>query len=150
MSFSVPRCRSPICGSTRSTTSPSSSSTRRSTPCAAGCCGPKLIVKLRVAPSRCPPTGMVLTVSAMLLSSRRHLQLRRLFGFGGDARVEFVPGDHEAFVTTFADKIDAVVRLDIEGDAVADDLGQFDIDRHRHPRQRGCEVTDIDMDAEAA
>src|SRR5215831_13072439 len=36
-----------MCGSTRSTTSPSSSSTRRSTPCAAGCCGPKLIVKLR-------------------------------------------------------------------------------------------------------
>src|SRR6186997_2948326 len=36
-----------MCGSTRSTTSPSSSSTRRSTPCAAGCCGPKLMVKLR-------------------------------------------------------------------------------------------------------
>src|SRR5215471_17378029 len=31
----------------RSTTSPSSSRTRRNTPCAAGCCGPKLIVKLR-------------------------------------------------------------------------------------------------------
>src|SRR3954469_9052450 len=49
MSFSVPRWRSPIWGSTRSTISPSSSSTRRSTPCAAGCCGPKLIVKLRIA-----------------------------------------------------------------------------------------------------
>src|SRR6476469_4623025 len=36
-----------MCGSTRSTTSPSSSSTRRRTPCAAGCCGPKLMVKLR-------------------------------------------------------------------------------------------------------
>src|SRR5437879_4651953 len=36
-----------MCGSTRATTSPSSSSTRRSTPCAAGCCGPKLMVKLR-------------------------------------------------------------------------------------------------------
>src|SRR5580698_2293982 len=47
MSFSVPRCRSPICGSTRATTSPSSSSTKRSTPWAAGCCGPKLMVKLR-------------------------------------------------------------------------------------------------------
>src|SRR5215472_15363703 len=45
MSFSVPRCRSPICGSARSTTSPSISSTRRSTPCAAGCCGPKFIEK---------------------------------------------------------------------------------------------------------
>src|ERR1044071_7309525 len=38
-----------MCGSTRVTTSPSSSSTRRSTPCAAGCCGPKLMVKLRTA-----------------------------------------------------------------------------------------------------
>src|SRR3954465_4519336 len=47
MNFSVPRWRSPICGSTRATISPSSSSTRRSTPCAAGCCGPKLMVKLR-------------------------------------------------------------------------------------------------------
>src|SRR5437868_5363235 len=36
-----------MCGSTRSTISPSSSSTRRSTPWAAGCCGPKLMVKLR-------------------------------------------------------------------------------------------------------
>src|SRR5438034_8995157 len=36
-----------MCGSTRSTSSPSSSSTRRSTPWAAGCCGPKLMVKLR-------------------------------------------------------------------------------------------------------
>src|SRR5918994_3933951 len=60
MNFSVPRCRSPICGSTRSTTSPSSSSTRRSTPCAAGCCGPKLIVKLRMLCSvicRIPANG---------------------------------------------------------------------------------------------
>src|SRR5262249_46115711 len=36
-----------MCGSTRSTTSPSSSRTRRNTPWAAGCCGPKLMVKLR-------------------------------------------------------------------------------------------------------
>src|SRR6266566_7868604 len=34
---------------TRSTTSPSSSNTRRSTPCAAGCWGSKLRVKLRRA-----------------------------------------------------------------------------------------------------
>src|SRR4051812_15062997 len=44
--FSVPRCSRPICGSARSTTSPSISRMRRSTPCAAGCCGPKLIVWL--------------------------------------------------------------------------------------------------------
>src|SRR5262245_5253219 len=36
-----------MCGSTLSTTSPSSSSTRRSTPCAAGCWGPKFRVNWR-------------------------------------------------------------------------------------------------------
>ncbi len=41
-----------MCGSQRSTISPSSSSTSRSTPCAAGCCGPKLMLKLRI---RCSP-----------------------------------------------------------------------------------------------
>src|SRR5881394_122323 len=48
-SFSVARCRRPMCGSARWITSPSSSSTSRSTPCAAGCCGPKFIVKLRIS-----------------------------------------------------------------------------------------------------
>src|SRR3990172_7593494 len=43
-SFSVPRCSRPICGSARWMTSPSISSTRRSTPWAAGCWGPKLMV----------------------------------------------------------------------------------------------------------
>src|SRR3990170_962845 len=50
-SFSVARCSRPMCGSARWITSPSSSSTRRSTPCAAGCCGPKLMLKLRTAVS---------------------------------------------------------------------------------------------------
>src|SRR4051812_47462089 len=38
-----------MCGSAFWMTSPSISSTRRSTPCAAGCCGPKFIVKLRIS-----------------------------------------------------------------------------------------------------
>src|SRR3954464_14523158 len=38
-----------MCGSAFCTTSPSISSTSRSTPCAAGCCGPKFIVKLRIS-----------------------------------------------------------------------------------------------------
>ena len=63
ISFSVPRCNSPICGSTRSTTSPSSSSTSRSTPCAAGCCGPKLMVNLRSSPSRLPLSVSLVRVS---------------------------------------------------------------------------------------
>src|SRR6185436_6560819 len=45
-SFSVPRWSRPMCGSAFWMTSPSISSTRRSTPCAAGCCGPKFSVKL--------------------------------------------------------------------------------------------------------
>src|SRR3954466_15863479 len=48
-SFSVARCNRPICGSARWMTSPSISSTSRSTPCAAGCCGPKFSVKLRIS-----------------------------------------------------------------------------------------------------
>src|SRR5688572_389047 len=48
-SFSVARCRRPMCGSAFWITSPSSSSTSRSTPCAAGCCGPKFSVKLRIS-----------------------------------------------------------------------------------------------------
>jgi hypothetical protein len=51
-----------MCGSTRWTTSPSSSSTSRNTPCAAGCCGPKLRVKLRKA------------ASAMAASRQPHVQ----------------------------------------------------------------------------
>src|ERR1700689_972342 len=38
-----------MCGSAFWMTSPSISSTRRSTPCAAGCCGPKFMVKLRIS-----------------------------------------------------------------------------------------------------
>jgi hypothetical protein len=37
---------SPMCGSARATISPSISRIRRSTPCAAGCCGPKLMAWL--------------------------------------------------------------------------------------------------------
>src|SRR5258706_10894765 len=50
-SFSVPRCNRPMCGSARWITSPSSSSTRRNTPCAAGCCGPKFMVKFWISPA---------------------------------------------------------------------------------------------------
>src|SRR5476649_2437386 len=42
--FSMPVCRKPIVGATESTVSPSSSRTRRSTPCVLGCWGPMLTV----------------------------------------------------------------------------------------------------------
>src|SRR6185312_10203761 len=53
-SFSVARCSRPMCGSAFWMTSPSISSTRRSTPCAAGCCGPKFMVKLRISATGFP------------------------------------------------------------------------------------------------
>src|SRR5574343_637672 len=57
-SFSVARCSRPICGSARWTTSPSNSSTRRSTPWAAGCCGLKFRVKLRISAMCRIPVGV--------------------------------------------------------------------------------------------
>src|SRR5918998_6549225 len=48
--FSKPQCRYPMCGMHRTTVSPSSSSTSRSTPCVAGCCGPMLM-------SMCSPSS---------------------------------------------------------------------------------------------
>src|SRR3954463_8241947 len=42
--FSMPVWRYPIVGAHDRTVSPSSSSTRRSTPCVLGCCGPMLTV----------------------------------------------------------------------------------------------------------
>src|SRR5215207_10513250 len=133
ISFSVPRCRSPICGSTRSTTSPSSSSTSRSTPCAAGCCGPKLIVKLRSG-----------AVSAM-----SHRNLHGFVRLLGESRSELVPGDDEALVPSFADEIDAVMRTHAKRRAAAVHLGAFGIDRHLQPRRRRGRMADIDVDPEA-
>jgi hypothetical protein len=53
-----------MCGMQRITVSPSSSSTRRSTPCVAGCCGPMLMSMCSPAMSSCtsyasPSTGMM-------------------------------------------------------------------------------------------
>src|SRR5690606_9759772 len=70
-SFSVARCRRPTCGSAFWITSPSISSTRRSTPCAAGCCGPTFIVKLSIS-----ATGRTLlqlgTVAVVLANDLGH------------------------------------------------------------------------------
>src|SRR6478736_4160434 len=69
-SFSVPRCSRPMCGSALMMVSPSISSTRRSTPCAAGCCGPKFSVKLRMS-----ATAAVLQfrlVAAVVADHARH------------------------------------------------------------------------------
>src|SRR5512139_3500990 len=66
-SFSVARCSRPICGSARWITSPSSSSTSRSTPCAAGCCGPKFSVKFWISGTAgilCVQVGLVARVVA--------------------------------------------------------------------------------------
>src|ERR1051326_1552274 len=75
------------------------------------------------------------------------LQLRRLLCLGGDARIEFVPGDDETLVAAFADRVDAVVRLDLEGDAVADDFADFNIHPPRHFRPRGRQRADAAIPA---
>src|SRR5512139_3919217 len=78
-SFSVPRCRSPMCGSAFCTTSPSISSTRRSTPCAAGCCGPKFMVYLRMsAMARILPLAVLQgrLVAVVLADHPRHERAR--------------------------------------------------------------------------
>src|SRR5262245_44451437 len=54
-----------MCGSAFWITSPSISSTRRSTPWAAGCCGPKLSVKLRIS-----AIGLDLSARAAVLEHR--------------------------------------------------------------------------------
>src|SRR5215212_5834590 len=51
MVFSIPVWRYPIVGDIARTVSPSSSSTRRSTPCVLGCCGPMLTVIVSVRSS---------------------------------------------------------------------------------------------------
>src|SRR6202048_4609272 len=134
MSFSVPRCRRPICGSTRSTTSPSSSSTRRRTPWAAGCCGPKFTVKLRNCGSAidCLP---------------RHRHSRPLIV---ETCVELVPRHDEALVTAFADCVHSVVCLDRKGDARPIDGDTLGFHCHGQPRRSRGRVTHIDVHAEAA
>src|SRR5262245_66045546 len=49
--FSMPVCRNPIVGSSETIVSPSSSRTRRRTPCVLGCCGPMftVIVSVRIS-----------------------------------------------------------------------------------------------------
>src|SRR5213075_2223743 len=103
-SFSVARCSRPICGSARWITSPSISSTRRNTPCAAGCCGPKFIVMLRIS-----------ATEALLADDTRHEHTR----FDGDGLVDHalllfvvahfhLAGEREILAERMADE--AVVR----------------------------------------
>src|SRR5579862_731502 len=137
MSFSVPRCSRPICGSTRSTISPSSSSTKRSTPCAAGCCGPKLIVKLR---------RFVSDMSAHRLRG----QLHGSFGLLGHLGIEAIPRHHHALVTALADQVDAVMRLYLEHHLAAADLDAFGLDGDFESGRRRRQMADVDMGAETA
>src|ERR1700730_4643242 len=157
ISFSVPRCNSPMCGSTRSTTSPSSSSTRRSTPCAAGCCGPKLIVKLRVGTSFmrarysyacCFPYSPLATRHSLCAAG--HSPFADLLGFRRDPRLELVPLHDKAFVAPFADEVGPVVRFDPESDAWPDDFHALDIDCYGHSDRGRREVAHIDVHADAA
>src|SRR5262249_49301434 len=55
-----------MCGSQRSAISPSISTTRRSTPWAAGCCGPKFIVRVLISTSD-------MSALCRLLVARQHV-----------------------------------------------------------------------------
>src|SRR4051794_38338832 len=63
-------------------TSPSSSSTRRNTPCAAGCCGPKFSVKLRSsATDVCSHRHVFqLGLIAIVLADHTRHECARLYG----------------------------------------------------------------------
>src|SRR5882724_11274607 len=56
-----------MCGSQRSTISPSISTTRRSTPWAAGCCGPKFIVRVLISTSDMSALGRLLIARQRVL-----------------------------------------------------------------------------------
>src|SRR5260221_4337024 len=132
-SFSVARCSRPMCGSARWITSPSSSSTRRSTPCAAGCCGPKLIVKLRSA------------VSAMSAH-----QFWCGLGLFRDLGVELIPCDDHTFVAAFSNHIHAVMRTHFEDHLAATHLNALDIDFYGKASPCCRRVANIHVGAEAA
>src|SRR5262245_60712022 len=140
----------------RSTTSPSSSSTRRSTPCAAGCCGPKFMVKLRNSLSAIPIRHSLFAArhrsatrhSLLAPLSGRHHRLLGLLRLLREARMELVPGHDVTLMTTLTDRVDAVVRLDFEGDARALDRHALDLDRHRQSRRRGRGMADVDVHAD--
>src|SRR5258706_16385855 len=70
-----------MCGSAFWMTSPSISSTRRNTPCAAGCCGPKFMVRLRSSATRTSRRGAFerLLVTVVVADHARH-QGARLYG----------------------------------------------------------------------
>src|SRR5258706_5149478 len=70
-----------MCGSALWMLSLSISSTRRSTPCAAGCCGPKFMVRLRSSATRTSRRGAFerLLVTVVVADHARH-QGARLYG----------------------------------------------------------------------
>src|SRR6185295_10552915 len=116
-SFSVPRCSRPMCGSAFWMTSPSISSTRRNTPWAAGCCGPKFIVRLRISATGAP--GRILRrcalegrfVAVVVANHPRHQRARldrhRFIDdplqLGVVANLD-IPDEREVFAERIADK----------------------------------------------
>src|SRR5688572_6985312 len=126
-SFSVARCRRPMCGSAFWITSPSISSTRRSTPCAAGCCGPKFSVKFWISVTTAGPRG---AGPALLADHLRHrdprLDADRLLDDAAARRVVahfHVAGQREVLAERVADEAvvgedTAQVRVPAEQDPV--------------------------------
>src|ERR1700736_1681936 len=89
--FSMPVWRYPIVGEHETTVSPSSSSTRRSTPCVLGCCGPMFTVIVSVRSS-----GIVLR-AAVRRAPGSSVLLRARGLVGGDVSAEFFFGHLQWF-----------------------------------------------------
>src|SRR5690349_14710732 len=74
----------------------------------------------------------------------------RELGLIVDAGYEALPRHDDALVRAFADELDAVMRLHLEGDAAAVDRGAFGVDRHGLAGHGRRDVRNIDMNAETA
>src|SRR5688572_33229632 len=96
-----------MCGSQPRMISPSISSTRRSTPCAAGCCGPKFIVRFWISGKAAPLTRepRILADHAWHVVAR--LDRDRLVDHAAGGRVVAdldVAGDREVLAERMADE----------------------------------------------
>src|SRR5215469_4884382 len=158
--FSVPRCSRPMCGSALVMISPSISSTRRSTPWAAGCCGPKFMVKFWIS-------GILgsllecLVVARVVADHPRHqharLDAHRLvhhpllllvvahFHVAGEREILAERMAHEAVVREDAAQVGVAVEQhaeEVEGLALEPGGGGPDVDDRVHHRRFGAGAED--------
>src|SRR5262245_2335816 len=116
-----------MCGSTRSTISPSSSRTRRSTPWAAGCCGPKLMLNCLSSVSGMVLRGQTLRVCPLSPTvvvpwgqTCRVCPLLRSLLVARDDVLHALPGAHEIEAPEFLRQLHRLVDHPLLGVVVPD------------------------------